>query len=186
MLTDEELLARFNARSEEAISGTAERYGRSLQALALHILNNSADAEESVNDTYLAAWNAIPPEQPKPLGAYLHRITRNLAVARYHKNTAQKRNSSYDVALDELEGCLAAPEGVEETVSARELTRVLNRFLGELDRPRRTLFVRRYWYGDSVEELAQRLRCRPNTVSARLLRLRERLRKELEKEGFFL
>lgn len=186
MLTDEEILSLFDARSERAITETANRYGRSLQTLACRILNNVSDAEESVNDTYLAAWNAIPPEHPNPLRAYLYRITRNLAVARCHRNTAQKRNSSYDLALDELEGCLAAPEGVEDRLTARELTAALNRFLAGLDRERRILFVRRYWYGDSVDELARRFSCRPNTVSARLLRLREKLRKELEKEGFFL
>lgn len=186
MLTDEEILALFDARSERALSATAERYGRGLQKMAYRILNNEADAEESVNDTYFAAWNAIPPEHPRPLRAYLYRIVRNLSVAKYHQNTAQKRNSSYDVALDELEGCLAAPEGVEDAITVQELTEVLNVFLAALDRERRILFVRRYWYGDSIDELAERFACKPNTVSARLLRLREKLRNELVKEGFFL
>ena len=186
MLTDEEILALFFARSERALTETAERYGQGLKKLACHILNNEADAEESVNDTYLAAWNAIPPTRPAPFGAYLYRIARNLAVTKYHSNTAQKRNSSYDVALDELAGCLAAPAGVEDTVTAHELTAVLNRFLGELDRDHRILFVRRYWYGDAVAELAERFSMSPNTVSARLLRLRKKLRKKLNEEGFFV
>ena len=186
MLTDEEILTLYDARSERALSATAERYGQGLQKLAYRILHDEADAEESVNDTYFAAWNAIPPEHPNPLRAYLYRITRNLAVAKYHQNTARKRNSSYDIALDELEGCLAAPDGMEDTITARELTDVLNRFLAELDRERRILFVRRYWYGDTLDELAERFACKPNTVSARLLRLREKLRKVLAKEGFFL
>lgn len=186
MLTEEEILALFDARSEQALAATAERYGRGLEQLAYQILQNTADAEESVNDTYLAAWNTIPPEHPHPLRAYLYRIARNLAVARYHHRTAQKRNSSYDVALDELEGCLAAPAEVEDVLTAQELTEALNHFLAGLTKERRILFVRRYWYGDSVEDLARRFGCQPNTVSARLLRLREKLQKELAKEGFLL
>ncbi len=183
MRTDMEIIALFFARSEDAIAATAERYGQRLHKLALRILNDLEDAEESVNDTYLAAWNAIPPERPDPLGAYLCRIARNLSVTKYHQNTAQKRNSSYDVALDELEACLAAPDGVDDTLTAAELTAALNRFLAGLDRERRILFVRHYWYGDSIEELAGRFACKPNTISVRLMRLRERLRKQLMKEG---
>ena len=183
MWTDHEIIALFFARSEQAITAADEQYGLRLRKLAYRILQNNEDAEDSVSDTYLAAWNAIPPAEPDPLGAYLLRITRNISIAKYHQRSALKRNSRYDVALDELAGCLAAPETVEDTLTAAELTAALNRFLGGLNRERRILFVRRYWFGDSVEELAERFSCTPNTISARLLRLRKKLKRELEKEG---
>lgn len=186
LLTDEEIIALFFARREQAIGETSKKYGPGCQRIAQNILNNTSDAEESVNDTWLAAWNTIPPQRPDPLRAYLFRIVRNLSIARYRKNTARKRDSSYDAALDELENCLAAPEGVEEALDAQALTALLNRYLAGLDRDSRVLFVRRYWYGDSVNELAGRLGVKPNTVSVRLGRLREKLRKELLKEGIFV
>ena len=184
MLTDEDILALFFRRDQSAICAVAGKYGPGCTGIARNILHDPSDAEECVNDTWLAAWNTIPPQTPSPLRAYLYRIVRNLATSRYHKNTAQKRSNGYDLALSELEDCLAAPEGVEDTLSARELTAVLNRFLRELDRDSRVLFMRRYWYGDPVQELAARLGMRPNSVTARLARLREKLRKELREEGF--
>lgn len=183
MLTDQEIIALYFKRSEQALEETEQKYGPGCTRIARNILKDSRDAEESVSDTWLAAWNTIPPRKPDPLRAYLFRIVRNIATARYHKNTAQKRDSSYDVALSELEEVLAAPDGVEEHLSAQELTELLNRFLAGLDRENRVLFVRRYWYGDPVGELARQFRMGPNALSARLKRLREKLRKELEKEG---
>lgn len=186
MLTDWEIIDLYFQRSEQAIEETEQKYGSSCARIARNILKDSRDVEESVSDTWLAAWNAIPPQKPAPLRAYLFRIVRNVATARYHKNTAQKRDSSYDVALSELEEILAAPDGVEEHLSAQELTELLNRFLAGLDRENRVLFVRRYWYGDPVNELAQRFHMGPNALSARLKRLREKLRKELAKEGIWV
>lgn len=183
MLTDEEILSLFFARQERAIGEAADKYGPGCRRIAQNILHNAADVEESLNDTWLGAWNTIPPQRPNPLRTYLYRIVRNLSITRYHKNTAQKRNSSYDTALSELENCLAAPGGVEDAMDAQSLTALFNRFLSELDRSSRVLFVRRYWYGDPVDQLAKELGEKPNTVSVRLRRLRERLRRELWKEG---
>ena len=183
MLTDREIIDLFFARSERAIETTAKKYGQLCSRIARNILKNASDAEESVSDAYLALWNTIPPQRPDPLRAYLCRIVRNLSLTRFHQNTAKKRDSSYDVALDELEECLAAPGGVEDALSARDLTELLNRFLASLDRDSRRLFVRRYWFGDDVRVIALAMGLRPNTVSARLRRLREKLKKELAKEG---
>lgn len=183
MLTDREIIELYFRRSEQAIEETEQKYGPGCARIARNILKDSRDAEESVSDTWLAAWNTIPPQEPDPLRAYLFRIIRNIATARYHKNTAQKRDSSYDVALSELEEVLAAPDRVEERLSAQELAELLNQFLAGLDRENRVLFVRRYWYGDPVNELAQQFHMGPNALSARLKRLREKLRKELAKEG---
>lgn len=183
MLTDRAIIDLYFRREEQAIQETEQKYGTACTRIAHNILKDSRDAEESVSDTWLAAWNTIPPQDPDPLRAYLFRIVRNIATDRYHRNTARKRDSSYDVALDELEEVLAAPSGVEDHLDARELTDLLNVFLAGLDREDRVLFVRRYWYGEAVNDLARQFCTRPNTLSVRLRRLREKLRKELEKEG---
>ena len=184
MLTDEKIIELYFARNETAIQETADKYGAGCSRIARNLLKDLRDAEESVNDTWLAAWNTIPPQRPDPLRTYLYKITRNISLDRFHHNTARKRDSSYDAALDELEACLSSGSRAEDRVEVRELTQALNRFLGKLDRENRILFVRRYWYGDSVQELADLWHMRPNSLTARLKRLREKLRKELEKEGY--
>lgn len=119
--------------------------------MARNILKNPQDAEECVNDAYLGVWNTIPPQHPDPLLTYLCRIVRNRSIKRYHANTAQKRNSSYDVALDELTQCIPGHrDWVESTLSAQELTQLLDVFLAGLDPRNRMLFVRRYWYADDI------------------------------------
>lgn len=185
-MEDEEIVALFWERSEEAIGAVDEKYGGVLRRIGRNILNSDRDGEECVNDAYLAAWNTIPPQRPEPLLTYLCKIVRNQAVARYHANTAQKRNSSYDVALEELEECLASDGTVEEALSAKELTAHLDRFLDTLDGESRALFVRRYWYADSIAGLAEQFRLSKNNVSVRLSRLREKLRRYLKKEGYDL
>ena len=186
MLTDEEILDLYFIRNEKAIPATSDKYGPGCLGIARNILSDRRDAEESVNDTWLAAWNTIPPQRPDPLRTFLYKLVRNLSLDRYRRNTAQKRNSSYDVVLDELEGVLANRDQAEDRLEVNELTAILNRFLEGLDRDNRILFVRRYWYGDSVSDLAALYRMKPNAVTARLKRLREKLRKELKQEGYRL
>ncbi len=183
-MEDQKIIALFFARNEQAIEALRQRYGRACQQLARNILKNERDAEECVSDTYLAVWNNIPPDRPDPLAAYVLRIARNIAIAKYHANTAIKRNSHYDTALDELEECLAAPDTVEQQVMAGELSCAIDRFLGTLDRDSRMLFVRRYWYGDSVTDMAKRFHISAHNASVRLGRIREKLKKYLKKEGF--
>lgn len=147
-------------------------------------MNNFQDTEECENDTYLAAWNNIPPQSPNPLAAYLCRIARNLAIKRYEMQTAKKRNSTYDVALDELEGVFEGKDGnPADEAEARELTRILEAFLDTLSSEDRKLFVRRYWFACSVSELAEIMNWKPHRVSVRLSRILGRLRKYLLKEG---
>ncbi len=177
-------MALFFERAEQAIVELSAKYGAGCRSIARNILNNDLDAEECVNDTCLAAWNAIPPAAPQPLKAYIFRIARNLAVTKYHANTAAKRNSHYDVAFEELEECLCAYVSVEDEVEARELADRLNRFLATLDEDGRMLFVRRYWYADSISELAARFDMTANHVSVRLSRIRNRLKQYLQKEGY--
>lgn len=186
MLEDNRIIELFFARDEQAIAAVSEKYGTSCGCIARNILKNESDAEECVNDTYLALWNAIPPAHPNPLRTYIFRIVRNIAAARYHANSAQKRNSHYDVVLEELEDCLAASSSVDEEMEAGRLSEQLDVFLSTLEKRDRTLFVRRYWYSDSIEALAQRFRMSENHVSVRLFRLREKLKKHLEKGGFYL
>ncbi|MGM9662693.1 MAG: RNA polymerase sigma factor [Oscillospiraceae bacterium] len=183
---DEEILRLFFERSEQAIAELEAKYGALCRRVAFNILNSDRDTEECVSDAYLAVWNAIPPQRPETLPAYVCRIVRNLAVKRYHANTARKRSSFYDVALEELEECLSAPETAETALSARELTRLLDAFLDTLEERDRYLFVRRYWYADSVAAIAAELGISENNASVRLSRLREKLKRYLRKEGFFL
>lgn len=185
-MDDNQIVTLFYERSEQAIVELSKKYGNLCSLVANNILNNLQDAEECVNDAYMGAWNTIPPQKPNPLRAYICRIVRNLAIAKYHANTAQKRNSHYDTALDELESCLSSPLTVESALSAKELPHLLDRFLDSLDPRSRVMFVRRYYYADSVKDIAQKFQMRPNSVAVQLSRTREKLRKFLVKEGYAL
>jgi len=183
---DNKIVALFYERSEQAIVELSQKYGKLCGHIAYNILNNSQDAEECVNDAYLGAWNTIPPQKPNSLRTYLFRIVRNVAITKYHANTAQKRNSHYDVALEELEGCLSCGSTVDEEMERKELTVLLDKFLGQQDQKTRIMFVRRYWFGDSVAVIAAYFSMKPNAVSVHLLRTRSRLRSFLAKEGYFV
>lgn len=185
-LDDSRIIDLFYARSEQAITELSRKYGSVCRKVAGNILNDPYDAEECVNDAYWGAWKTIPPQNPDPLLTYVCRIVRNLAIAKYHSNTAQRRNSYYDVALGELEECIASSESVEDRLSAKELSAALNRFLDTLDKENRVIFVRRYWYADSISEIADRLHMRNNNISVHLSRTRERLRKYRKKEGYIV
>ena len=185
-MDDRKIIALFFARSEQAITELSDKYGKLCKMIAGNILGDSLDAEECVNDTYLAAWNTIPPQKPNPLRTYLCKIARNIAVTRYHANTAQKRNSHYDIALDELEACLFSADNAESHVLAKELSHLLDRFLLDLDKRSRVMFIRRYWYADPVSKIAEDFGMRPNSVSVQLSRTRTKLRKFLIKEGYLL
>lgn len=183
-MTDNEIIGLFFARSESAIEELKMKYGRLFFGIARNILKDERDAEEAVSDACLAVWNNIPPERPESLMAYSAGITRKLSVKRYHFNTAAKRNSVYDAALDELADSLPSKEVTEDELIKRELTELLNRFLQKTKREDRVIFVRRYWFSDSVPEIAKRLGITENNVYVRLSRIREKLRVYLEKEGW--
>ena len=183
-MEDNQIIALFFARSEDAITELAAKYGKLCRHIAENILGNPQDAEECVNDTYLGAWNTIPPQKPNPLQTYICKIARTIAISKYHSNTAIKRNSHYDVALEELENCLYSSETPESVMGAKELTHLLDRFLSGLEPRLRVMFVRRYWYADSVDHIAQQFHMRPNTVCVQLSRLRNKLRKLLIQEGY--
>ena len=185
-MDDDRIIELFNERSEQAIIELSSKYGAICIKVANNILNNQSDAEECINDTYLGVWNTIPPQNPNPLLSYVCRIVRNLAIKKYHSNTAKKRNSLYDVALDELENCFSSAETAEDEYSAKLLTETINDFLETLDKDSRVIFVRRYWFSDSVSDIAEIFNTSSHNVSVRLSRVREKLKKHLIKEGFYL
>jgi len=180
---DKQIIAMLFARVEGAIEALAARYGQPLLRLAHNILGNFHDAEECVNDTYLALWNAIPPAKPTPLAPYVYRTGRNIALNRLDRDTAQKRNSRYDLSLEELNSCLPG-ENVQQIVDAKAVGRAIDRFLSQQTEENQYIFLRKYWYGDSVGEIAQNLRLKENAVSVRLNRLRGNLKNYLQKEGY--
>ena len=183
-LEDDKIIRLFLERSEQAIVELDCKYGSAVKKTAGNILNDRLDVEECVNDTYLRVWNSIPPHAPNPLAGYVCRIARNLAINRYHANSAEKRSGNYGMILEEMEECIPSGANIEAEYEAKELTEAINCFLSYLNRDDRFLFVRRYWYADSVTDLAAMTNCSPNRISVRLFRLREKLRYKLKKEGF--
>ena len=163
-------------RSETALQAISDVFGGRLYAIASNILGNHHDAEECLNDTYLALWNAIPPKKPYPLIAYACRIARNIAL-----NKRRDSHSGYEVSLDELAGCLP-DHAMEEALDTRLLGQAINAFLKTVPNNSRMIFLRRYWFGDSVKQIAQELSMTENAVSVRLSRTRDKLRAYLEKE----
>lgn len=186
MLEDSKIIKLFFERVEQAIVELSAKYGTGCKRIARNILKNDLDAEECVNDTYLAAWNTIPPQMPNPLRTYIFRIVRNIAITKYHANTSEKRNSYYDVALEELSDCLAALNTVEQEIAASELSKQIDLFLDTLDKENRVMFVRRYWYSDSISDIAEIFQITNHNVSVRLSRTREKLKIYLMKEGYEL
>lgn len=182
-MEDTQIIELFFARDQQAITELAAKYGSVCHKLSYQILNNQLDAEECVNDAYLGTWNSIPPRRPNPLLTFLCKIVRNLSIKRYHANTAIKRNSTYCVALREVEQDVTAPDTVEDEVEAKSLARLIEAFLDSLSIENRVIFMRRYWFSDSYEEIAQRVGLTEKNVSVRLTRLRKQLKEHLQKEG---
>ena len=182
-MEDTAIIELFFARSESAVDELSRKYGWSCRRLAYNLLGSPEDAEECVNDAWLGVWNTIPPRRPESLYGYVCRIVRNLAITRYHANTAKKRDSRHDEVLEELAYCLPSGSTVEDEVDARETGRLINVFLGKLDNRNRIIFMRRYWYGDSIEDIAAMIGVSAHYVSVRLSRIRGRLRKYLREEG---
>lgn len=176
-MEDKEIIELYFARSEEAIGETARKYGAYCRTIAGRILPNAADAEECVSDTWLRAWGAIPPARPERLGAFLGRITRNLALDRLR---AEKRQCPI---REELGECLTAGDPTEAMMERVVLTAALDRFLAGLPPKKRKLFLRRYWYFSPVEDLARDFGMSESGVKMALLRLRRELKEKLKQEG---
>ena len=185
-MEDSRIIDLFLERSEQAIGELGKKYGALVTKTSVNILHDPQDAEECANDTWLAVWNSIPPHRPDPLAAYVCRIARNLAISRYRANTAAKRDAGFELVLDELAEVVPSGVDLEKELETRELLAAVERFLAMLDRDDRVLFVRRYWFADSVKELAAASHSRESRISARLFRLRGKLRNYLKKEGLLV
>ncbi len=183
-MEDHEIIELYNARSETAIAQTDAKYGAFCRSIAFHILRDAEDAAECVSDTYLAVWNAIPPRRPQCLRAFLGKITRNLSLNRLEKQNAQKRGGTQtNLVLEELSSCIPDKSGAETITEDMVIRETLNRFLKSLSETERWVFVRRYWYTDSVGEIAAKMNASENRVYVLLHRTRKKLKTMLEKEG---
>ena len=181
-MDDSKIIALFFLRNEDAIRYTQDAYGRRLFVLADNIVRNDQDAEESVNDTYMKAWNSIPPQKPIRFFAYLARICRNFALDKLDWKKAAKRNAEVISLTQEMESCI--PDRVHDReMEAKELGQILDAFLRTLTEDNLLVFLRRYWFADSIAEIAARYHISENAVSMRLNRTRAKLRTYLAKEG---
>lgn len=183
-MEDEKIIELFWNRSESAISETAQKYGNYCYSIAYNILTNSEDAEESVSDTYMAAWKAMPPRRPSILATFLGKITRHLSIDRWRSRNRYKRGGGEIVlALEELEDCIADSQTVEMALERKQLAVVFNRFLDSLPEMDRRVFLCRYWYLDPIADIAGYYGFSVSKVTSVLHRTRKKLRTTLEKEG---
>ena len=182
-MEDCRIIALFLARAEEAIAALNEKYERLIRRIALNILKCDADAEEIASDTALAVWNTVPPNEPDPLMPYVCRIARNLALDRYRYNNAARRQNGGDVLLSEIGEIVSDTAGAEDESMASLVAAAVSDFLRTRSAEERRLFVRRYWYGDAVEEIARDLGITANGASVKLHRMRARLKAFLKERG---
>ena len=186
-MDDRKIIKLYFDRSEQAISETAKKYGRYCHYIAYQILHSKEDSEECVNDTYLRAWNVIPPKQPVRLRTFLGKITRNLSLNKWEKLAAKKRGSGQvEEVLDELLDCFSEEDNVENIVENKRILQILNDFIDDLSIEKRKMFVRRYWYFSSVKEISKDFGISESKVTVTLFRTRQMLKEVLEKEGVIL
>ena len=185
-MEDRAIIDLYFARSESALSETAQKFGDYCYGIAYNILRSEPDSDECVNDTYMHAWESIPPSRPSHLGAFLGRITRNLALNRLKYINAQKRaDGEASLALDELSECVASQSNVEKAFDDKVLAALFDEFLSSLGDDARYVFIRRYWYLEPVKRIAQDISASEGKVGMSLHRSRMKLKKLLMKEGFF-
>ena len=183
-MEDNQILDLYWERNPEAISQTDQKYGAYCRQISFQILRSREDSEECVNDTWLRAWNAMPPQRPAILPSFLGRITRNLSLDRYKAgHTGKRGGGQLLVALEELGTCIPAAESVEKALEDAELSRLIDRFLRTLPEKDQCIFLRRYWYVDTTLEIAHRYKMAEGTVKSSLHRSRQRLKAYLEQEG---
>ena len=186
-MDDAKIVRLYWDRNEQAILATADKYGNYCASIAKNILGNHEDAAECVNDTYLNAWNSMPPHRPSILSTFLGKIVRNLSIKRYKHNTADKRGGGQaTVVLDEIAEFVSDADSVEQEIDRKELATAIDRFLDRLPADKRNIFICRYWYFDSISDIANRFRMTENNVSVTLNRLRLKLHNYLLERGFEL
>lgn len=182
-MNDQDIIELFWQRSEDAIHEVKVKFSKYCQAIAWNLLGNVEDVEECLNDTWFAAWNRIPPERPVKLAVYLGRITRNIAMDRYDYNHATKRKGNFDQMLSELEECAVTVDSAQKQYEDGETARLISRFLKEQEALKRVIFIRRYWYGDSIAMIAGQFAMSQSKVKSMLHRMRKALKAYLECEG---
>lgn len=186
-MKDDEIIGLYWERSENAIVETGKKYGRYCHTIAYNILHSDEDAEECVNDTYWRAWQAIPPQTPNCLSAFLGKITRNLSLNRYKRYATQKRGTGQTaLVLSELEDCIPAENDVEQAADEKCLVESIEKFLYAQPQSKRRIFIRRYWYLSAIKELADEYGMSESKIASMLLRMRNQLKRHLEREGIIV
>lgn len=185
-MEDQQIVDLYFARSESAITETDRKYGRYCHSIAYNILEDHEDAKEIVNDTYLKAWNTIPPNRPDPLKPYVGMISRHLSLDRYEEYHTQKRGGQVPLVLEELAECIPDNDSREDIGESVALKDALAKFIRSLPDKTQLIFLRRYWYASSVAEIAEEYGMRENSVNVLLHRTRKKLKDHLQKEGFDL
>ena len=185
-MEDERIIELYRERNEEAIAASKAKYGRKCYAIAYNILHDRSDAEECENDTYMAAWNSIPPRNPTALSAFLVAITRRISLDKYRRKHAAKRGGELALSLSELEECIPNGKNIDDRLQAESLAKTISAFLRTLPEPECNVFIRRYWHFDSIGSICARYGYGQSKVKMMLLRTREKLQTYLEKEGIFV
>lgn len=184
-MDDKGIVRLYFDRNQRAIDETSKKYGKYCFSIAYNILSNREDAEESVNDTYLDAWNSMPPNRPNSLSLFLGKITRRISIDLHRRKHAQKRGGGeLPLVLDELYQCVADEADIEKEFEKLELSRTINEFVKFLPRNEQKVFICRYWYMDSIQSISKRFGYSESKVKSMLFRTREKLRDTLRKEGY--
>ena len=185
-MEDLQIIELYFKRDAAAIGETVNKYGAFCRDVAKNILTLEEDAEECVNDAYLRAWSSIPPQRPVKLGAWLGRVVRNIALDMWRKSRRQKRYSGLEQLLDELNDCIPSPQNVERELDKKELTEAVNAWLAGIPQNDRVIFMRRYFGGEAVNDLARECGLTSGGLAKKLYKLRQSLKASLEKEGYTL
>jgi len=185
-MEDRQIIELYWNRTEEAIRETAVKYGRLCRYIAQNILSSPEDSEECVNDTWLGLWNAIPPQRPDRFSAFVGRVVRNLALKRFDYLSAAKRSAETVCSLEELGDCVSGQTSVEDEMENRRIEEAVDSFLWSLGEEKRTVFIRRYWYFDSIEHICRRTGYSQSKVKSMLYHTRQKLRDYLESEDIAL
>ncbi len=181
-MNDRQIIELYWNRDEQAISMTAEKYGTYCYSVAYKILHNEEDSKESVNDTYLSAWNSIPPHKPNILKTFLGKIARRISIDRWRKKNAEKRNAEITEVLEELSECVSPRGNPMTEIEKKQLDETVNNFIAELKDVEQRVFICRYWYAESVKEIAKQFCFSESKVKVMLMRTRNKLKERLEKE----
>lgn len=187
-MDDDKIIDMYFSRNEKAINETAKKYGRYCYSIAYNILYSETESEETVNDTYLGAWNSIPPNKPSVLSAFLGKITRSLSIDRYRKRNAEKRGGGeIPIIMSELSECIRDNSSdTEKNFELKLLTEIINHFIGSLPKTERKLFICRYWYGDTIKSISKQFGFSESKIKSMLFRIRNKLKTVLTEEGFFI